>query len=84
MSRSPGPAPHALARVAGALALLLVGPALALWLPFGVFATCSVWLFWVADRRPGQDPLAHLFDGIGNIAGYFQRRLPRRLRKAAE
>jgi lipopolysaccharide export system permease protein len=62
----------------------LVGPALALWLPFGIFATCSVWLFWVADRRPGQDPLAHLFDGIGDIAGFFQRRLPRRLRKAAE
>jgi lipopolysaccharide export system permease protein len=61
-----------------------VGPALALWLPFGVFASCSVWLFWVADRRPGQDPLAHIFDGIGNIANFFQRRLPRRLRGAAE
>jgi lipopolysaccharide export system permease protein len=61
-----------------------IGPALALWLPCGIFVGCSLWLFWVADRKPGQDPLAHLFDGISSIGGFFQRLLPRRLRKAAE
>jgi lipopolysaccharide export system permease protein len=61
-----------------------MGPALALWLPCGIFASCSLWLFWMADRRPGQDPLAHIFDGISAVGGFFQRRLPQRLRKAAE
>jgi len=61
-----------------------VGPALVLWLPCGIFVACSLWLFWVADRKPGQDPLAHLFDGISSIGAFLQRQLPRRLRKAAE
>ena len=37
----------------------------------------------LADRKPGQDPLAHLFDGLSSIGGFFQRLLPRP-RKAAE
>jgi lipopolysaccharide export system permease protein len=61
-----------------------VGPALALWAPCILFCTCSVWLFWIADRRPGQDPLAHIFDGLSNAGGFFRRLLPRRVRKAAE
>jgi lipopolysaccharide export system permease protein len=59
-----------------------LGAGTALWLPCAIFAASSLWLFWVADRRPGQDPLAHLFDGLGAIGGWFRRRLPRRLRKA--
>lgn len=61
-----------------------IGPGLALWLPCGFFVSCSLWLFWIADRKPGQDPLAHLFDGISSIGTFVQRLLPRRLRKAAE
>jgi lipopolysaccharide export system permease protein len=56
----------------------------ALWLPCAIFAACSLWLFWVADRKPGQDPLAHLFDGLNAIGGWFRRLLPRRTRTAAE
>jgi lipopolysaccharide export system permease protein len=56
----------------------------ALWLPCVIFAGCSLWLFWVADRKPGQDPLAHLFDGLSAIGAWFRRRLPRGLRRAAE
>jgi lipopolysaccharide export system permease protein len=56
----------------------------ALWVPCAIFAACSLWLFWVADRKPGQDPLAHLFDGLNAIGNGFKRLLPRRLRKAAE
>jgi lipopolysaccharide export system permease protein len=56
----------------------------ALWVPCAIFAACSLWLFWVADRKPGQDPLAHLFDGLNAIGAWFRRLVPRRLRKAAE
>jgi lipopolysaccharide export system permease protein len=56
----------------------------ALWVPCAIFAACSLWLFWVADRKPGQDPLAHLFDGLAAIGAWFRRLLPRRTRTAAE
>jgi lipopolysaccharide export system permease protein len=61
-----------------------LGPIPALWVPCAIFAGCSLWLFWVADRRPGQDPLAHLFEGLSAIGNWFRRLLPRRLSKAAE
>jgi len=56
----------------------------ALWVPCAIFAACSLWLFWVADRKPGQDPLAHLFDGLNAIGAWFTRLLPRRFRRVAE
>ncbi|WP_395020256.1 LPS export ABC transporter permease LptF [Dongia sp.] len=59
-----------------------IGPALALWLPCGIFASCSLWLFWVAERRPGQDPLARIFDDVAALGRFFQRRLPDGLRGA--
>ncbi|HEX9447242.1 MAG TPA: LptF/LptG family permease [Dongiaceae bacterium] len=37
----------------------------ALWMPFFLFAAPSFWLFHVANRRVGQDPLAQLFEVIG-------------------
>jgi lipopolysaccharide export system permease protein len=57
-----------------------LGPIPTLWVPCAIFAVCSLWLFWLADRRPGQDPLAPLFEAIGTIGGWFRRLLPRRLR----
>jgi lipopolysaccharide export system permease protein len=54
-----------------------------LWLPCAAFAICSVWLFWLADRRPGQDPLAYLFDGINSGLEALARLLPRRDRRQA-
>jgi lipopolysaccharide export system permease protein len=56
----------------------------ALWVPCAIFAACSLWLFWVADRKPGQDPLVHLFDGLNAVGSWFGRLVPRRTRKAAE
>lgn len=61
-----------------------LGPIPALWVPCAIFTACSLWLFWVADRKPGQDPLAYLFDGLGSIGAWFRRLLPRRFTKAAE
>ncbi len=62
-----------------------LGPALALWLPCILFAAASLWLFWLADRRPGQDPLANLFEGINSGMEALRRLLPRRRnRQAAE
>jgi lipopolysaccharide export system permease protein len=61
-----------------------LGPIPALWVPCAIFVACSLWLFWVADRKPGQDPLAHLFEGLSRFGAWFRRFLPRRLTKAAE
>ena len=61
-----------------------LGPIPALWVPCAIFAACSLWLFWVADRKPGQDPLAYLFDGLSTIGTWFRRLLPRRLPKPVE
>jgi lipopolysaccharide export system permease protein len=61
-----------------------LGPIPALWVPCAIFTACSLWLFWVADRKPGQDPLAHLFDGLSAVGTWFRRLLPRRITKAAE
>lgn len=46
----------------------------ALWLPFLLFAIPSLWLFHVANRRVGQDPLAQLFESVGNGWAYLVRR----------
>lgn len=62
----------------------VLGPIPALWVPCAIFAACSLWLFWVADRKPGQDPLVHLFDGLNAIGARARRLLPARLRKVAE
>jgi lipopolysaccharide export system permease protein len=56
-------------------------PEFALWLPFLIFAGCSLWLFWIAERRPGQDPLAPLFDGLNAIGNGLRRMMPRRRQK---
>jgi lipopolysaccharide export system permease protein len=55
----------------------------ALWVPFAIFAGCSVWLFWLADRKPGQDPLAHMFEGINYCMDGVRRLFQRRRRSAA-
>src|SRR4051812_21565611 len=61
-----------------------LSPFVALWVPCAIFTACSLWLFWVADRKPGQDPLVHLFDGLSAVGAWFRRMLPRRRTKAAE
>jgi lipopolysaccharide export system permease protein len=62
----------------------ILGPFPALWVPCLLFGAASLWLFWLADRRPGQDPLAHLFEGINNGTDWLRRRLVRRRAKPAE
>jgi lipopolysaccharide export system permease protein len=61
-----------------------VGPFVALWVPCLIFGFCSLSLFWLADRRPGQDPLAHFFEGINSVSDWVRRRFVRRRAKPAE
>ena len=63
-----------------------IGPGIGLWTPFAIFAVCSLWLFWLADRRPGQDPLGHMFEGLNTAMEWLRRLLWRRRgrRAAAE
>lgn len=66
----------------------ILGSAAALWVPFGVFGGISTWLFYLANSRPGADPLAHVFewisDGSSWVWGRVLRFLPRRSPEAAE
>jgi lipopolysaccharide export system permease protein len=62
----------------------IVGPWPSLWLPCALFAAASVWLFWMAERRPGQDPLAHLFEGLNTGANGFKRLFRRRRPQVVE
>lgn len=65
----------------------ITGPLIALWLPFGIFGTISVWLFHLANSRPGADPLAHVFEALSDSASWIVRNLrrlvPRRWRREA-
>lgn len=56
----------------------IVGPFLVLWLPFLVFAAGTTWLFYLANSRPGADPLAHLFDALNDVYQWGARLMPRR------
>lgn len=40
---------------------------LALWVPFGIFASFNTWLFYICNKRPGQDSLAFIFDGLDRL-----------------
>lgn len=60
----------------------ILGPLVALWLPFAIFATVSIWLFHLANSRPGADPLAHVFESISDgtdwVIAHIRKYLPRR------
>lgn len=61
------------------------GPLVVLWLPFAIFGTISIWLFHLANSRPGADPLAHVFESLSDGTDWVLRHLPRfRRREAAE
>lgn len=66
----------------------IMGSAIALWLPFAVFGSVSTWLFYLANSRPGADPLAHVFESISDGSTWvwdrLRRILPRRSQGAAE
>lgn len=60
------------------------GATVAIWLPFTIFASVSLWLFGAADRRPGFDPLSHIFDALdAGLSFVFQVALRLRWRRAA-
>ncbi|HYH19633.1 MAG TPA: LptF/LptG family permease [Azospirillum sp.] len=55
-----------------------VNPVYSLWGPFALFATACATLFVMADRRPGANPFAALFERIDGLLGQVRRFLPRR------
>lgn len=63
------------------------GPLLVLWLPFAIFGAVSLWLFHLANSRPGADPLAHVFESISDgaewVGRHLRRIVPRRWRREA-
>jgi lipopolysaccharide export system permease protein len=66
----------------------ILGPLIALWLPFAIFGSISLWLFHLANSRPGADPLAHVFESISDSSDWIGRKLravlPKRSREIAE
>jgi lipopolysaccharide export system permease protein len=65
----------------------LASPLVALWLPFAIFGAVSLWLFYLANSRPGADPLAYVFEAISDgthwVVAHIRRFRPR-AKKAAE
>ena len=49
---------------------------------FAIFAAVSIWLFHLANSRPGADPLAHVFESISDgtdwVIAHIRKYLPRR------
>lgn len=66
----------------------IMGPFVVLWLPFIVFAAATSWLFYLANSRPGADPLAHIFDAVTDanqwVLAKWRRLVPRRMLEPAE
>lgn len=61
-----------------------VDPALALWIPFAVFASLVCWMFYTVAYVPGGQPIAALERFFSKAAQAVARRLPsRRRRKSA-
>lgn len=57
----------------------LSGPFMVLWVPFLLFAGSTTWLFYLANSRPGADPLAHVLEALSDAFAWVAARM-RRLR----
>ncbi len=58
-------------------------PAVALWVPFALFASLVVWMYYQIAYVPGGQPIAALERGVTRLARAIGRYLPGRRRKAA-
>jgi lipopolysaccharide export system permease protein len=64
-------------------ALGRVDPAIALWVPFTLFAALVCWMYYQVAHVPGGQPIAALERAFGKLGQAIARRLPGRRRKAA-
>ncbi len=66
----------------------ILGSLISLWTPFMIFGGISTWLFYLANLRPGADPLGHMFESISDSSVWLwsqiRRLMPRRSHEAAE
>ncbi|WP_374375600.1 LPS export ABC transporter permease LptF [Dongia sp.] len=66
----------------------LAGPFLVLWVPFMLFAGSTTWLFYLANSRPGADPLAHVLEALNDAIAWTiaraRRLTPQRRSEIAE
>lgn len=66
----------------------IAGPFLVLWVPFMIYAAGTSWLFYLANSKPGADPLAHVFEALTDastwISGQLRRRFGRTRAEPAE
>ncbi|WP_374313258.1 LPS export ABC transporter permease LptF [Dongia sp.] len=62
----------------------ILGPVMALWVPFAVFGSISIWLFYLANSRPGADPLAHVFESISDSTDWLWKRTRRALSRRTQ
>lgn len=66
----------------------IAGPFLVLWVPFLIYAAGTSWLFYLANSKPGADPLAHVFEALTDastwISGQLRRRFGRTRAEPAE
>ncbi|MBL8711100.1 MAG: LPS export ABC transporter permease LptF [Rhodospirillaceae bacterium] len=66
----------------------IAGPFLVLWVPFLIYAAGTSWLFYLANSKPGADPLAHVFEALTDastwVSGQLRRRFGRTRAEPAE
>lgn len=58
----------------------ILSPLIALWAPLCIFGGISTWLFYLANSRPGADPLAHVFESIADGSTWILKRIAQVLR----
>ena len=61
-----------------------IDPAIALWVPFCVFAGLVIWMYYTIAYVPGGQPIGAIERGFSKIASAVTSRLPARRRKARE
>lgn len=55
----------------------IAGSFLLLWVPFILFALSTSWLFYLANSKPGADPMAHIFDALNDATEWVVNRVRR-------
>jgi lipopolysaccharide export system permease protein len=58
-----------------------VDPAIALWVPFTIFAALIIWMYYIVAYVPGGQPIGALERGFSKLAKAVTRRLPGRRRE---
>jgi lipopolysaccharide export system permease protein len=61
-----------------------IDPIIALWVPFAIFASLTLWMYYTVAYVPGGQPIGALEKAVSKMWGAIKRRLPGRRRNTLE